>query len=261
MLRCAFQPKGKLLATCSVDGSVRLWDGSTGAEIKVLGKGKQSYNAVAWSPDGSRLAAVGDVEVKEKISTRVVIWDVASGNVALQFEDPHCWFQSLAWAPDGKCLAAGSTNNNEVHVWDVAGKGKLLRALAGHGNAVYGVAFSPDSRRLASASLDGTLCLWDLNDPKTPLVLKGHNDGVRCVCFSRDGKRLVSGADDQTVKLWDVVTGQEMMTFAGHQGAVTGVAFRLDGMQLATVSQDGTVHLWDATPGDDVTTPPAGQGK
>ena len=187
---------------------------------------------------------------------------MATGKEVVQFPDAERWFQSLAWSPDGKWLAAGNASSNAVHVWYVTTRiGLLAHKLAGHGEAVSGVAFAPDSRKVASASLDGTVCVWNLADPKTPLVLKGHSGPVRCVCFSRDGKRLVSGADDQTVKLWDVVSGQEMMTFTGHQKPVTGVAFRGDGLQLATVSQDATVHLWDATPVDEAAAPPAGKAK
>src|SRR5207302_1422226 len=103
-----------------------------------------------------------------------------------------------------------------------------LRTLKGHtapkgGRAVVGsVAFSPDGSRLASASYDRTIKVWDLARGNEPRTLAGHSGAVLSVAFSPDGSRVAS-ASYQTVKVWDAASGQELRTL-GHTG-VQSVAF------------------------------------
>ena len=91
-----------------------------------------------------------------------------------------------------------------------------LLALKGHTAPVFSVSFSPDGTRLASASMDGTVKVWDAATGQETLTLQGHAKGVRSVCFSPDGTRLASASMDGTVKVWDVATGQELLTLQGH---------------------------------------------
>ncbi|KAF2115879.1 WD40-repeat-containing domain protein, partial [Lophiotrema nucula] len=77
------------------------------------------------------------------------------------------------------------------------------QTLEGHSDSVHSVAFSHDSTRLASASHDGTVRIWDARSGACLQKLEGHSEWVRSVTFSYDSMRLVSASDDNTVKIWD----------------------------------------------------------
>jgi WD40 repeat protein len=149
--------------------------------------------------------------------------------------------------------------------------------LKGHTGEIFGAAFSPDGKRLASASSDKTVKVWDVQTGQQTLTIKGHTVPVWSVAFSPDGKRLASGSGTEGVgpahrnpaelKVWDVQTGQELLTLLkGVTGMVSSVAFSPDGKRLAgthsEVQRPGqerplqsimpTVKVWDAQTGQEL---------
>ncbi len=117
---------------------------------------------------------------------------------------------------------------------------------------IRGLAFSPDGKRLASASEDKTVKLWDAQSGQILHTFAGHTEAVFGVAYSPDGKYLASASGDKTVKLWDALSGNEIRTLAGHTEVVFGVAFSPDGKRLASGSRDNKVKVWDVESGDEL---------
>jgi WD40 repeat protein len=248
----AFSPDRKRLVTVGGQ-TLKVWDLGTGQEV-LTREHACPVSGMALSPDGLRLA-VADSDWLVKV------WDLATGQEALVLKGHNLFVSSLAFSPDGKRLATASWDRT-VKVWDlVAGQQPLTRnlnvrrpglreVLSWRANtpSTVGVAFSPDSKRLAATCLDGPVKVWDVAAGQELHVLQGHTGPGPGVAFSPDGKRLAATSWDGTVKFWDAASGKEDITLRVNTGIVFGLAFSPDGRRLATASAR-EVRVWDTSTG------------
>src|SRR5260370_859481 len=122
----------------------------------------------------------------------------------------------------------------------------------GHSDYVSAVAWSPDGKRIASASGDHTVQVWDAVNGSHVLTYRGHSSDVATVAWSSDSQFIASGGLDTTVQVWQAATGNLVYTYHGHSDAVFDVAWSPDGTRIASASNDGSVQLWDAFTGSHV---------
>jgi WD40 repeat protein/serine/threonine protein kinase len=235
-----YSTDGRRLASADDDGTVRVWDAASGAELLCLRGHENSVPSVAFAPDGRTLAG-------GCYDGTVRVWDAASGAALLCLRGHGGGVSSVAFAPDGRTLASSSSDKT-VRVWDAASGAELL-CLRGHEYSVRSVTFSPDGRALASGADDGTVRVWDAASGAELLCLRGHERSVWSVAFATAGRTLASGSWDKTARVWDAASGTERLCLRGHEDWVRSVAFAADGRTLASGSDDGTVRLWDAASG------------
>ena len=230
----AVAPEGEVVGGFAFPGmtrgiglaEVRLLDSTNGAEIRRIELGEGAVNSLAFGPDGTRLVTATGGRIQ-----KLTVWDLGTGARLVDLEDlRQKTIAALVYNDDGTRLAGiahgrGFGEKTEVIVWDAA-SGKTLFKLPGHSGSFVNIAFSPDGRRIATAS--------------------GSGPGS-----GPPGTRLRN-----EVKLWDASTGNELMTFKDlDRNSVSYLSFSAGGTRLYAVGRVGggpvpkiEIRSWDATP-------------
>ena len=239
VMKLAFSPDGKYIATGEWSGTVRLWDVAARQEIGALGRHEGPVSGVVFSPDGRTLASSSVAEGP------IRLWDTTQRRGIGSLDGHTSGVLSLAFSPDGKTMASAGVDST-VRLWNTASS-QVVSTLRGQGTALLiSVAYSPDGKTLATGAEDGAVRLWDAVNKNVTAILRGHMTSVSAVAFAPDGRSLVSGGLDGAVKVWDLVPAANPNILPGPKGTFTSVTFSPDGQSLAvTDSLEQAVTLWD----------------
>jgi len=254
VLALAFSPGGDAIASSDDTGRVAVWDLESGtlfAEAEELG------DVIAFHPNGRWIAAATSSTRVGEPSVR--LWDfverkqVARGALEQGTNAVRC-------SPDGERIALAGVDG-KIRILD--GELSLVVELdasaerrstdgmtVGYsGPGVRDLDFSPDGRRIVSASDDGFLRTWDVETGERTGFFRGHRSPPLSVRWHPSGPWIVSSDEAGTLRFWDAETTEPLDVLRGHSAPVSGLGFSAPGDRLLSASVDSTVRVWDAQPG------------
>ena len=216
------------------------------ASNSFAGGGREGVTTLAFSPDGTLLAAGYGYS-----DPSVYLWDVSTLTNAVKLVGHKAWISALAFAPGGKLLVSAS-GDQTLRLWDVPQR-KELRLLKGHTHEVWSVVVSPDGTQILSGGKDGSIRVWDpmATPPKPSMMTLPELVWRLGLAFAPDNQTLFTVMDHATplplsIKAWDLVTGREKRQFpALGTNDNYCVAVSPDGRLLAAGDRNGMVKVWD----------------
>ena len=253
MTSVRFSNDGRPLASGAKDGTVRIWELSSGKELlrRYAVPDKTSAALTAMSADARSLAVAS-------ADGKVYLRDLTSGKEIASLK-PDAKVTALRFFPDGKLLACG-TATNSIFLWD-ARTGKELGHLRGYADEVARLAISPDGKLLAAGGSGGhgtrmgTLYLWQMPTGKEVRQIRLEKSIVLFpLCFSPDGRMLAAWQGDDAQKgilrknrlvLLEVATGRERASMPESGSIISAAAFSPDGLTIAQASWDEFIHVWE----------------
>lgn len=244
-----FSHGGQRIATVSLDGTARIWDGALGTLDDLLGQEVSGLKPDidtderdvemngAFTPDDRFLATAS-------INGPIRIWDAERASLVTTIAGHESLVEHLEFSPVDSNILLTASHDGTARLWDV--DGALTTALSHEYRPTFAV-FSPDNVHLLTGGGDSAAHLWDVISGREIIRLDTH-EIVQRATFSPDGRRVAMASLGGQVRIWDVAGGFETAQFRSHGGLIQ-IQFGRDGKSLVSASIDGTAQLWDAATG------------
>lgn len=206
--------------------------------------------ALAFSPD-SKMLAVGS-------HGQVAIWSLEKAEPIKLLTNVLGAVNDIRFSPNGDVLAVAGgqpSAKGDLRLYQTS-DWKLLATMRGHDDVIFSIAFSSDGSKLASASFDQKVKVWDVKTQSELQTFTGHSDFVYAVAFSPDGTKLASASKDRTVALVDLASGRSQFTFSGMDQDVLAVAFHPDGKSVVSSGFETAIYWWNPQTGEKIKTQP-----
>lgn len=240
-----FTADGKTLAVAAGTpgqlGEVKFFNVDNGALIADLFTTDDEVFAVAFSPDGTRLAAAA-------ADRSIRLFDVATRQQQKLIEDHADWVMDVAWSPDGKKVATASRDKTSK-VFDST-TGESQSTFNGHGQPVFGVGFLPDGNSVATSGRDNRIRVWAVADAKQAREI-GFGGEVFRIRTTPDGMSF-AGSADKLARQHNLTNGQQVKQFGPHNDWVYSVTYHAGSKKVASGSHDGEVRIWNAEDGKEL---------
>ena len=234
----AHLPDGRRIITCSVDGSLRLWNLESGTQIGDDWRdgGNEQVCIIGLSPN-SKTVASGSVDGK------VRLWDVETKKVVAKWTGHTAAARSLCWSVDGERVVSGSSDGT-IRVWDVESGDTVLGPIKTRHEDVYAVIYSPDTTKIATGGGDeNALKIWDAKTGDLLSTIKHHYQ-VSSLAWTSDQKKLIAGSHC-SIRIFDTAAWQQIAILEGHTHFVVSCFLFQNDRLLASGSRDKTARLWN----------------
>jgi len=236
MWTIALSPNGKIVASGSEDGMVRLWDVETRKVTAKWTGHTRCVWSVCWSADGMHVASGstdGTVRVWEMESGETVLGPIKTGNQQVY---------AVEYSPDSSNIASGG--NKAIQIWDTT-TGERLSTLK-QDSHVLCMAWTSDQQKLIAGFENGSIRIFNTTTWEQIAILEGHRSNINAISLLQNDHLLASASDDKTARLWNLDTNLPVGPPLQHQDWVWDAALSVDGKFLVTACLDGNAYVWNA---------------
>jgi len=234
VLSVAFSPDGNMIASGSVDDTLRLWSANQGRLIRTMQGHPFPIGQLKFSPNGATLFT-------GSMDGVIRAWQVSSGSLAHSFKGHSGRITGLDISRDGLWLAS-SAEDFTVRIWRLP-NGAPVQVIDEGMAGITCVVFTPDSQAVAWGEVNGTIRIRRLKGGWLQ-TLKNTSQPVTSLDISADGELLAAGYADGLIRIWRMKDGELLQTLGESQAAVTALTFSPDGGWLISASKDHTLSLW-----------------
>jgi len=246
----SYSHDGRIIASCSKDGSIIMWNAENGKQVRMIKSGRNHVIRLAFTNNDKLLIAMSRDQSYE--NSVLEVWSVSNGQLVRVI--PIRCSNDMTIDKEDRWIAI-ATSGTSIEVYELKEGKKIKEIPNAHTQCLTTIDFSPDGRKLVSATFWGDFIIRDWASEEILLSKKVKNvhmsllPRVYSAKFSNDGKNIVTASSDNVIRIWEADTGDQVgEPLVGHTESVLFASFSQDGKCVVSTSLDGTARIWDINP-------------